>query len=45
MPPFSQTLSDDDAAAVVTYIRQAWSNKAASVSPNDVRAYRSTPGG
>jgi mono/diheme cytochrome c family protein len=44
MPPFSQRLSDDDAAAVVTYIRQAWSNKAASVSPNDVRAYRSTPG-
>ncbi|HVI54776.1 MAG TPA: cytochrome c [Luteibacter sp.] len=45
MPPFSQTLSDDDAAAVVTYIRQAWSNKAPSVSPNDVRAYRSIPGG
>jgi len=44
MPPFSQTLNDDDAAAVVTYIRQAWSNKAASVSPGDVRAYRSTPG-
>jgi mono/diheme cytochrome c family protein len=38
-------LSDDDAAAVVTYIRQAWSNKAPSVSPNDVRAYRSIPGG
>jgi mono/diheme cytochrome c family protein len=44
MPPFSQTLSDDDAAAVVTYIRQAWSNKAPSVSANDVRAYRSIPG-
>ncbi|MDR6936130.1 cytochrome c [Luteibacter sp. 3190] len=44
MPPFSQTLGDDDAAAVVTYIRQAWSNKAAAVSPGDVRAYRSTPG-
>lgn len=45
MPPFSQKLGDDDAAAVVTYIRQAWSNKAPSVSPGDVRAYRSTPGG
>ncbi|MGF6709563.1 mono/diheme cytochrome c family protein [Luteibacter sp. W1I16] len=45
MPPFSQKLSDDDAAAVVTYIRQAWSNKAPSVSPNDIRAYRSVPGG
>ncbi|HEY4291754.1 cytochrome c [Luteibacter sp.] len=44
MPPFTQTLNDEDAAAVVTYIRQAWSNKAASVSPGDVRAYRSTPG-
>lgn len=44
MPPFTQKLSDEDAAAVVTYIRQAWSNKAASVSPGDVRAYRSTPG-
>ena len=45
MPPFAQTLSDDDAAAVVTYIRHAWTNRAPSVSPNDVRAYRSTPGG
>ncbi|QWT21943.1 cytochrome c [Bacillus sp. NP157] len=44
MPPFSQVLGDDDAAAVVTYIRQAWSNRAPSVSPGDVRAYRSTPG-
>jgi mono/diheme cytochrome c family protein len=45
MPPFAQVLTDDDAAAVVTYIRHAWSNRASSVSPNDVRAYRSTPGG
>lgn len=45
MPPFSQRLGDDEVAAVVTYIRQAWSNKAAAVSPNDVRAYRSVPGG
>lgn len=45
MPPFSQRLTDDEVAAVVTYIRQAWSNKAAAVSPNDVRAYRSVPGG
>lgn len=45
MPPFSQRLGDDEVAAVATYIRQAWSNKAAAVSPNDVRAYRSVPGG
>ncbi|WP_052697843.1 cytochrome c [Luteibacter yeojuensis] len=44
MPPFSQVLSDEDAAAVVTYIRHAWSNRASSVSPADVRAYRSIPG-
>lgn len=44
MPPFSQRLNDDDAAAVVTYIRQAWSNKAPSVSAGDIRAYRSIPG-
>ncbi|MGN6092168.1 MAG: hypothetical protein ACTHOL_07445 [Luteibacter jiangsuensis] len=45
MPPFTQKLTGDDAAAVVTYIRQAWSNKATAVSPADVRAYRSAPGG
>jgi mono/diheme cytochrome c family protein len=45
MPPFTQKLSDEDTAAVVTYIRQAWSNRATAVSPADVRAYRSTPGG
>ncbi|HEY0203419.1 MAG TPA: cytochrome c [Acetobacteraceae bacterium] len=26
MPPFAQTLSDDEVAAVVTYIRAAWGN-------------------
>lgn len=32
MPPFAQALSDDDTAAVVTYIRNAWGNAAAPVS-------------
>ena len=27
MPPFAQTLSDDEVAAVVTYIRAAWGNR------------------
>ncbi|WP_428993096.1 c-type cytochrome [Luteibacter rhizovicinus] len=45
MPPFSQHLSDDEVAAVVSYIRQAWSNAANPVSADDVRTYRSTPGG
>jgi mono/diheme cytochrome c family protein len=43
MPPFAQQLNDADVAAVVTYIRQAWSNQAAPVRPEDVGRYRSTP--
>lgn len=43
MPPFAQTLSDADVAAVVSYIRQAWSNQAGAVSERDVAAYRHTP--
>ena len=27
MPPFAQRLSDDEVAAVVTYIRAAWGNR------------------
>jgi len=40
MPPFRQTLSDSDVAAVVTFIRASWGNDAAAVSPADVRRYR-----
>ncbi len=43
MPPFAQSLSDKDVAAVVSYIRQSWSNKAAAVQPADVGNYRNTP--
>lgn len=43
MPPFAQQLSDNDVAAVVSYIRQSWSNKAAAVQPADVLRYRHTP--
>jgi mono/diheme cytochrome c family protein len=43
MPPFAQVLGDEDVAAVVTYIRQAWGNRAGAVSATDVRAYRGTP--
>ena len=32
MPPFAQSLSDDEVAAVVTYIRTAWGNRGAPVS-------------
>ncbi len=40
MPPFRQSLSDGDVAAVVTYIRGSWGNQAGPVPPTDVRRYR-----
>jgi mono/diheme cytochrome c family protein len=43
MPPYAQQLSDADVAAVVTYIRQAWSNHASAVQERDVAVYRHTP--
>ena len=43
MPPFAQQLSDADVAAVVSYVRQAWSNHAPGVWERDVAAYRHTP--
>ncbi|WFU36929.1 cytochrome c [Bradyrhizobium brasilense] len=41
MPPFAQKLSDDEVAAVVTYIRTAWGNRGEPVSArqaNELRA-------
>jgi mono/diheme cytochrome c family protein len=43
MPPYAQQLDDADVAAVVTYIRQAWSNRASAVQERDVIKYRHTP--
>jgi len=43
MPPFAQQLSDSDVSAVVSYIRQAWTNKAPVVQERDVSKYRQTP--
>lgn len=43
MPPFAQQLSDADVAAVVTYIRQSWSNTASPMLERDVIKYRHTP--
>jgi mono/diheme cytochrome c family protein len=40
MPPFNHILDDDEAAAVVTYIRVAWENNGTPVKPaqaNDLR--------
>ena len=43
MPPFYQELSDDEVAAVVTYIRGAWDNRAAAVSAAEVTKGRGVP--
>jgi cbb3-type cytochrome c oxidase subunit III len=41
MPAWKDKLNDAQIAAVVTYIRQAWSNRAAPVTPAMVAAGRS----
>ena len=41
MPTWEDQLNDQQVAAVVTYIRQAWSNRAPAVSPALVAGLRS----
>ncbi|TAL75921.1 MAG: cytochrome c [Rhodanobacter sp.] len=43
MPPFAQSLSDTEVAAVVNYVRQSWGNHAAPVAAGDVSRLRHTP--
>jgi mono/diheme cytochrome c family protein len=43
MPPFYQVLSDDEVAAVVTYIRRSWGNAASPVWSVDVQRSRGVP--
>jgi mono/diheme cytochrome c family protein len=43
MPPFAQTLSDDEVAAVVSYIRTAWGNRGAAVTAAEANALRTAP--
>jgi mono/diheme cytochrome c family protein len=43
MPPFAQTLSDDEIAAVVTYIRTAWGNGGSAVSSRQANELRTAP--
>ena len=40
MPPFGQVLSNEDIAAVITYVRQAWGNAAPAVTAFDVHKVR-----
>jgi mono/diheme cytochrome c family protein len=43
MPPFAQSLSDDEVAAVVTYIRASWGNGGAAVSATEANNLRTAP--
>ena len=40
MPPIGSTLSDDQVAAVLTYIRRSWGNQASAISPDEVQEVR-----
>jgi mono/diheme cytochrome c family protein len=40
MPTWKDTLNDRQAAAVITYIRQGWSNKGTAVTPEAVKKRR-----
>jgi mono/diheme cytochrome c family protein len=40
MPSFADTLSDDQIAAVATYIRNSWGNKFGEVKPDQVAQLR-----
>jgi len=40
MEAYSQKLSDDNAAALLTYIRSAWGNDASAVEPEQIAAQR-----
>ena len=40
MPPFGQTLSNDDIAALLTHVRQSWGHQADAVSALQVNRYR-----
>jgi mono/diheme cytochrome c family protein len=43
MPPFAQGLSNDEVAAVVTYIRSSWGNHGTAISARQVDELRSAP--
>lgn len=41
MPTFKAELTDDQIAAILTYVRSSWGNKADAVKPAEVAAVRS----
>ena len=43
MPPYGHVMKDEEVAAVVSYVRASWSNKAPPVSGVEVNRYRNVP--
>ena len=43
MPPFAQVLSDDEVAAVVSYIRGSWGNHGTAISADQANELRKAP--
>jgi mono/diheme cytochrome c family protein len=43
MPPFANVLTDEEIAAVLSYVRNAWDNHAPMVQPAQVNRYRVVP--
>jgi len=43
MPPYSHVMNDHEVAAVVSYLRNSWGNKAVPVTASEVNKYRSVP--
>ena len=44
MPPLGQSMTDEEIAAVLTYVRRSWGNEASAISPNDVAEARGEAG-
>jgi mono/diheme cytochrome c family protein len=44
MPNMGAALSEDDLAAVLTYIRQSWGNKASVITPEQVKTVKAAVG-
>jgi len=43
MPPFGAILSDDEAAALLSFIRNAWGNHGSMITAEQVNRYRAVP--
>jgi mono/diheme cytochrome c family protein len=45
MPPVGGSMTDDQVAAVLTYVRRSWGNTALPITPDDVREIRGATAG